>query len=67
MNMLLKIILTLIFSAMFVYGCICIQRGRVYCKGRWYERDENPIWYWTTIIIYLLGPPVLLVLAWRSP
>jgi hypothetical protein len=62
----MKNVLTLLLLAMFAYGIISIQSGRVYCKGCWYERRESPIWFWSTIAIYLVGPPIILFLVWTA-
>ena len=59
----LKIVLIAVMVCMFSYGCIAIQSGRVYGKGRWYERSTNGINYWCTIFIYLLSPPLLIYVS----
>jgi len=62
----MKLVLTLLLLAMFTYGCLGLQAGRVYCKGCWYKRDETPLGFWATIILYLVGPPIILFLLWRA-
>ncbi len=65
MLILMKIMLTLLCLGMFFYAWMAIKIGRVYCQGRWYERFENGSWFWSTIALYLLGPPVILYLLWK--
>jgi hypothetical protein len=60
----LKIALTAMLLWMFVCGLTAIQSGRVYCKGLWYERGKNSFGFWTTIALYIVGPPILLFIVW---
>ena len=62
----MKVVLTVLLLGMFAYGIVSILSGRVYCKSRWYGRRENPGGYWLTIAIYLIGPPIILALAWHA-
>jgi hypothetical protein len=52
---------------MFAYGLLSIGSGRVHCKGRWYERDGSPLGFWSSIALYVLGPPIIVYLAWTAP
>ncbi len=65
-SLILKSVLTLLCLAMFAYGLVGLQSGRVYCKGRWYERAEHSPGFWATIALYCLGPPAILYLAWTA-
>jgi hypothetical protein len=62
----MKIALTLMFSAIFAYGIASMLSGRVYCKGCWYERCSNPLGFWFTIALYVIGPPIILAIAWKA-
>lgn len=62
----MKLALTLLLLGIFAYGAISIGNGKVYCKGQWYERQVNPLGYWLTVGLYLIGPPVLLALTWKA-
>ena len=62
----LKIVLTVLCLGMFAYALIALQSGRVYCKGLWYERKENSLGFWTTIALYVFGPPIILYFAWTA-
>ncbi len=63
---LLKIVLTILCLGMISYGLVSTKSGRVYCKGRWYERTENGFGFWSTIALYSFGPPLILYLAWTA-
>ncbi|MCU0976564.1 MAG: hypothetical protein MUC71_09695 [Steroidobacteraceae bacterium] len=63
---LLKIALTVLLVGMFGYAIVALGSGRVYCKGRWYERDATPGGFWATIVLYIAGPPVILYLLWTA-
>ena len=65
MLILMKIMLTLLCLGIFFYAWRAIKIGRVYCQGQWYERSEHSAWFWSTIALYLLGPPVILYLLWK--
>lgn len=62
----MKILLTVLLAGMMGYGLFAVRSGRVYCKGRWYERLASPGGFWGTVVLYVAGPPVLLYLLWTS-
>lgn len=62
----LKAVLTILCGAMFAYGLWSTRSGRVHCKGRWYERTGSPLGFWSSIALYLLGPPIIVYLAWTA-
>jgi hypothetical protein len=55
-------------SIMMYFGVTGLRSGTIYCKGRWYSREEDPFNFWLTVVIYLAFPPImgimLLVLPW---
>jgi hypothetical protein len=63
----MKAALTILCVGMFAYGLLSIGSGRVHCKGRWYERDGSPLGFWSSIALYVLGPPIIVYLAWTAP
>jgi hypothetical protein len=68
MELLLKTILVLVLSGMFLHGLYAIMQGRVYCKGRWYHKTQSA-WFWPLVVSYVLGSPLIAYLAltavWR--
>ncbi len=66
MKMPLKILLTGLSLALILHALSALRTGRVYSKGMWLERSGNSPGYWITILLYLLGLPWVVVMAWKA-
>ncbi len=66
MKMVMKIILTGLCLALILHALSALRTGRVYSKGLWLSRSTNRLGYWVTVLLYLLGLPWIVVLAWMA-
>jgi hypothetical protein len=64
MELILKILMTIVCLGFFLYGLNAIKSGRVYCKGRWYERSQDGFSFWITIALYVFAMPTIVYLVW---
>jgi hypothetical protein len=58
-----KILLVALLSFIFLHGVASLLTGRVFCKGRWYEKATQPLAYWTLVGVYACGTPIVGLLA----
>jgi succinate dehydrogenase/fumarate reductase cytochrome b subunit len=65
MKMVMRLVLTGLSLALIVHALNALRTGRVYSKGLCLERATNSVGYWITIVLYLLGVPWVVVLAWK--
>jgi hypothetical protein len=66
MKMVLKIHLTGQSLTLILHSLSALRSGRVYSKGLWLERSAYSLGYWITILLYLVGLPWVVVLAWKA-
>ncbi len=51
-----RIILILLALFLFYYGYRGIKRGRIHVKGVYADKEENPFYFWLSVItIYVVG------------
>ena len=65
-KMVIRLVLTVLSLALRRHALDAMRTGRVYSKGLWLERSANSVGYWITIVLYLLGVPWVVVLAWKA-
>jgi hypothetical protein len=46
----------------FYYGIVALKSGEIRSRGHRFNRDENPIGYWFTVLINLVGPMAIIYL-----
>ncbi len=57
-----KIFLVFIFLAIFCSGIAALRSGKIRSRGHRFDRDEDPVGYWLTVIVTLAGPIVIVYL-----
>ena len=57
-----KIFILLLFLLVFYYGIAALKSGEIRSRGHKLNRDENPIGYWFTVLISLVGPLAIIYL-----
>jgi len=57
-----KIFISSLFLLTFYYGIVGLKSGEIRSRGHKFNRDENPIGYWFTILITLAGPVAIIYL-----
>jgi len=57
-----KIVVVLLFSLIFYFGIAGLRSGEIRSRGYKLKRDENPLGYWLTVLISLVGPVVIIYL-----
>jgi len=65
MEFLMKTILALVLSGMFLHSVYAIIRERVYCKGKWYYKNQST-WFWPLVFTYMFGSPFIAYLAFTA-
>ena len=60
--LLAKIVIILLFLVVFYCGVAGLRSGEIRSRGYKFNRDEQPIGYWFTILITLLGPVAIIYL-----
>jgi hypothetical protein len=57
-----RIVVILLFSLVFYFGIAGLRSGEIRSRGHKFTRDENPLGYWFTILISLVGPVAVIYL-----
>ncbi len=57
-----RTVVILLFLVVFYFGIVGLRSGEIRSRGYTFNRDENPIGYWSTILITLAGPAVIIYL-----
>jgi hypothetical protein len=57
-----RIILIGMFLLVFYFGIAGLKSGEIRSRGYKFKRDENPAGYWSTILVTLVGPVVIIYL-----
>jgi hypothetical protein len=52
----------LIFLLVFYYAIAALKSGEMRSRGYKFNRDEDPIGYWFTVLITLVGPVAIIYL-----
>ena len=48
------------FLLVFYFGIIGLKTGEIRSRGYTFSRDEEPLGYWFTVLITLLGPAAII-------
>ena len=51
-----RIVIILMFLLVFYCGIAALRTGEIRSRGYKFNRDEDPIGYWFTVLITLVGP-----------
>jgi hypothetical protein len=57
-----RIFIILIFLLVFYSGIAALKTGEIRSRGYKFNRDEDPIGYWFTVLITIVGPAVIIYL-----
>jgi hypothetical protein len=57
-----RIVVILLFSLVFYFGIAALKSGEIRSRGYKVNRDENPLGYWFTVLISLVGPVAIIYL-----
>jgi hypothetical protein len=57
-----RIVIILLFSLVFCFGIAGLKSGEIRSKGVKFNRDENPLGYWLTVLTSLVGPVAVIYL-----
>ena len=57
-----RIVVILIFSLVFYFGIAGLKSGEIRSRGHKLNRDENPLGYWFTVLISLVGSAAIIYL-----
>ena len=57
-----RIVVVLLFSLVFYFGIAALKSGEIRSRGYKFNREENPLGYWFTVLISLLGPAAIIYL-----
>lgn len=58
-----RIVVTLLFSLVFCFGIAGLKSGEIRSRGYKLNRNENPLAYWFTVLISLVGPVLIIYLT----
>jgi hypothetical protein len=61
--LIMRIVVVLLFSLVFYFGIAGLRSGEIRSRGYMLKRDENPLGYWLTVLISLVGPVVIIYLV----
>lgn len=48
----MRILLLLMGTAFFAVAGYGIRKGKIYCKGRCYSRDEQSVMFWFSVAVF---------------
>ena len=57
-----RIFIILIFLLVFYYAIAALRTGEIRSRGYKFNRDEDPVGYWFTVLVTLVGPVVIIYL-----
>jgi hypothetical protein len=57
-----RIFLILIFLIIFYCGIVALRSGEIRSRGHKFNRDENPLGYWFSVVVSLVGPMAIIYL-----
>ena len=57
-----RIVVILLSAVVFYFGIAGLKSGETRSRGYTFNRDENPLGYWFTILISLFGPLAIIYL-----
>ncbi len=57
-----KTFIILTFLLVFCCGIAALKSGEIRSRGHKFNRDEDPFGYWSTVLITLVGPAVIIYL-----
>ena len=57
-----RVVVILLCLLIFYFGVAGIKSGEIRSRGYKFHRDENPLGYWFTVLITLLGPVAIIYL-----
>ena len=57
-----RIFIILIFLLVLYHAIAALKTGEIRSRGHKFNRDEEPIGYWFTVLITLVGPVVIIYL-----
>ena len=57
-----KIVIILLCSLVFYFGIAGLKSGETRSRGYKFTRDEDPLGYWFSILISLVGPVAIIYL-----
>jgi hypothetical protein len=60
--LLTRIFIILIFLLVFYCGIAALKSGEIRSRGYKFNRDDDPIGYWFTVLITLVGPMAIIYL-----
>ena len=57
-----RIVVILLSSLVFYFGIVGLKSGEIRSRGYKFNRDENPLGYWFTVLISLVGSLAIIYL-----
>jgi len=57
-----KIVVIVLFAVVFYCGIVGLKSGEIRSRGYKLNRDKDPIGYWFTVLITLVGPVAIIYL-----
>jgi hypothetical protein len=57
-----KIFLILLFLIIFYCGIAALRSGEIRSRGYKFNRDEDPLGYWFSVLVTLVGPMAIIYL-----
>ena len=57
-----RIFLILVFLLVFYFGTTALRSGEIRSRGFRLKRDENPLGYWLTVLVHIVGPVAIIYL-----
>lgn len=57
-----RIVIILLFSLVFYFGIAGLKSGEIRSRGYKFDRNENPLGYWFTVLTSLVGPVAIMYL-----
>jgi hypothetical protein len=57
-----RIVVILLSSLVFYFGIAGLKSGEIRSRGYTFDRDENPLGYWFTVLTSLVGPLAIIYL-----
>jgi hypothetical protein len=57
-----RIVVIILSLLIFYYGIAGLRSGEIRSRGYKFKRDEQPLGYWFTVLVNLVGPIIIIYL-----
>ncbi len=54
-----RVVVVSLSFVVFCFGVASLRSGKITSRGHTFKRDDNPLGYWFTVLVHLVGPAAI--------